>query len=261
MNSPSDPPAEPSRDPWARLRGTTPARIGLGRRGDAPPVAAMLDFQLAHARARDAVYAPLDVDAIAHAVGPAHVVRSAAVDRVTYLRRPDLGRTLDTESRDRLRRETWPESGWDAVFVVADGLSSIGVQQSAPQLLQLCRDRLKDWSVAPVVIATQARVALGDEIGALVNARLCAILIGERPGLSVANSLGVYLTWDPRVGRRDAERNCVSNVHPEGLSCAAAAETVTWLMMEARHRKLSGVELKYDGSIGSEPVTTLPHGA
>jgi ethanolamine ammonia-lyase small subunit len=261
MSSSSDPQAETRRDAWTRLRAATPARIGLGRRGDAPPVQAMLDFQLAHARARDAVYAPLDIDAIARAVSPARVVRSAAADRVTYLRRPDLGRMLDADSRSCLRRETLPEEGWDAVFVVADGLSSIGVQQSAPQLLQFCRNRLKDWSIAPVVIATQARVALGDEIGELLRARLCVILIGERPGLSVANSLGVYLTWDPRVGRRDAERNCVSNIHPEGLSCAAAAEIVTWLMTEARRRKLSGLELKYDGGIGSEQPTTLPNQA
>jgi ethanolamine ammonia-lyase small subunit len=160
----------------------------------------MLEFQLAHARARDAVYATLDIDAIARVAGPARAVRSAAADRVIYLRRPDLGRMLDPESRDRLQRETLPEGGWDAVFVVADGLSSIGVQQSAPQLLRFCRERLKGWSIAPLVIASQARVALGDEIGELLRARLCVILIGERPGLSVANSLGVYLTWHPRVG-------------------------------------------------------------
>jgi ethanolamine ammonia-lyase small subunit len=221
----------------------------------------MLDFQLAHARARDAVYAPLDVEAIAREVNPALIVRSAATDRVTYLRRPDFGRMLDANSRDRLRHEARPECGWDAVFVVADGLSSIGVQQSAPQLLRFCRDRLKDWSLAPVVIATQARVALGDEIGELIGAHLCVVLIGERPGLTVANSLGVYLTWDPRVGRRDAERNCVSNVHPDGLSCRGAAEIVTWLMTEARRRKLSGVELKHEAAIESEHVTALSHRA
>ncbi|HKM64732.1 MAG TPA: ethanolamine ammonia-lyase subunit EutC [Acidisphaera sp.] len=242
-------------DPWAALRAATPARVGLGRRGDAPPLAAMLDFQLAHARARDAVHAPLDVEAIRRAVGPARIVRSAAGGRETYLRRPDLGRMLDAESRSALSAEARPAGGWDAVFVIADGLSSIGVQQSAPQLLQTCRDRLKDWSIAPTVIATQARVALGDEIGEVLGARVCAILIGERPGLSVANSLGVYLTWQPRVGRRDAERNCVSNIHPDGLSCAAAAEMVTWLMTEARRRKLSGVGLKPDAALGADRGT------
>ena len=242
-------------DPWAALRAATPARIGLGRRGDAPPLAATLDFQLAHARARDAVHTPLDVEAIERAVGPARVVRSAAGSRDTYLRRPDFGRMLDAASRAVLASEARPESGWDAVFVIADGLSSIGVQQSAPQLLQICRERLRNWSIAPTVIATQARVALGDEIGELLGARMCAVLIGERPGLSVANSLGVYLTWQPRVGRRDAERNCVSNIHPDGLSCAAAAEMVTWLMTEARRRKLSGVELKPDAALTADRGT------
>jgi ethanolamine ammonia-lyase small subunit len=177
----------------------------------------MLDFQLAHARARDAVYAPLDVDVIARTVGPAHVVRSAAADRVTYLRRPDLGRKLDPESRDRLWRVTWPEHGWDAVFVVADGLSSIGVQQSAPQLLQFCSDRLKGWSLAPVVIATQARVALGDEIGELLNARLCVILIGERPGLSVANKSRRVSYLEPARGTPGC-RAQLRLQHPPGRS-------------------------------------------
>ena len=242
MTSPSD--------PWLSLRSATPARIGLGRRGDAPPLAAMLEFQLAHARARDAVHAPLDTAAVAADVGPAIMVRSAAPDRITYLRRPDLGRTLDAESRAVLTGEARPRDGWDAVFVIADGLSSIGVQQSAAPLLQICRARLKGWSIAPVVIATQARVALGDQIGELLNARLCAVMIGERPGLSIANSLGVYITWQPRSGRRDAERNCVSNIHPDGLSCAAGAEMVIWLMTEARRRKLTGVELKAEAIAG-----------
>lgn len=247
MTSPSD--------PWASLRAATPARIGLGRRGDAPPLATMLDFQLAHARARDAVHAPLDTEAIAAAAGPAVMVRSAAPDRMTYLRRPDLGRMLDAASRATLASEAQPPDGWDAVFVVADGLSSIGVQQSAPALLRLCRQRLHGWSIAPVVIASQARVALGDEIGEVLKARLCVVLIGERPGLSVANSLGVYITWQPRVGRRDAERNCVSNIHPEGLSCAAGAEMVALLMTEARHRKLTGVSLKVEAIPGARVAT------
>jgi len=233
-------------DVWASLRAATPARIGLGRRGDAPPLEAMLAFQLAHARARDAVHTPLDVGSLTAAVGGAVVVRSAAPDRATYLRRPDLGRRLDAESRSALTDVVRPEAGWDAVFVIADGLSATGVQQSAVPLLAACRERLSGWSLAPVVIATQARVALGDEIGALLQARLCVMLIGERPGLSVANSLGAYITWQPRIGRRDAERNCVSSIHPDGLSCAAAAEQVTWLMTEARRRLLTGVALKRD---------------
>lgn len=241
-------------DPWRPLRATTPARIGLGRRGDAPPLGPMLDFQLAHARARDAVHARLDVTAMQAAVGASITVRSAAPDRGTYLRRPDLGRRLDATSRAALEKEARP-GGWDIVFVVADGLSSFGVQHAAPSLLRLCRERLAGWSIAPVVIATQARVALGDEIGERMGARLCAVLIGERPGLSVADSLGVYITWQPRVGRRDAERNCVSNIHSHGLSCPAAAEQVCWLLAAARQRTLSGVSLKREVIPAQHPGT------
>ncbi|HET8996962.1 MAG TPA: ethanolamine ammonia-lyase subunit EutC [Acetobacteraceae bacterium] len=240
-------------DVWASLRSATPARIGLGRRGDAPPLEAMLAFQLAHARARDAVHTALDVPALGAALGGAVVVRSAAPDRDVYLRRPDLGRRLHPSSRAVLTGVARPEDGWDAVFVLADGLSAAGVQRSAVPLLEACRTRLPGWSLAPVVIATQARVALGDAIGEVLGARLCVMLIGERPGLSVANSLGVYLTWQPCIGRRDAERNCVSNIHPDGLSCDAAAEQVTWLMTEARRRGLTGVALKRDGVAAALP--------
>ena len=132
------------------------------------------------------------------------------------------------------------------MFVIADGLSPTGVQLQAPKLLRACSDRLVGWTLAPIVIATQARVALGDEIGAQLQATLCVMLIGERPGLSVANSLGVYLTYQPRIGRLDSERNCISNIHADGLSCEAAADMLVWLMTEAQRRKLSGVGLKSD---------------
>jgi ethanolamine ammonia-lyase small subunit len=227
-------------DPWAALRATTPARIGLGRAGDALRVKDLLAFQLAHARARDAVHTPLDTRTLSQAIAPLPMmmVRSRATDRETYLRRPDLGRQLDPDFQtDR----TGP---WDAVFVIADGLSPAGVQLQAPKLLHGCLDRLAGWALAPVVIATQARVALGDEIGALLHATLCVMLIGERPGLSVPNSLGVYLTYQPRAGRQDAERNCISNIHEHGLSIDVAADMVVWLMAEARHRNLTGVNLK-----------------
>jgi ethanolamine ammonia-lyase small subunit len=227
-------------DPWVALRATTRARIGLGRTGDALPVRDVLEFQLAHARARDAVHTPLDTAAIARSIEPlpSVTVRSMAADRDTYLRRPDLGRRLDPAC------ETELTGRWDAVFVIADGLSPVGVQLHAAPLLKACLDRLQGWSVAPVVIATQARVALGDAIGACLQADLCAVLIGERPGLSVATSLGVYLTYQPRIGRRDSERNCLSNIHADGLSYDAAADMLAWLMTEARHRKLTGVDLK-----------------
>lgn len=227
-------------DPWIALRTTTRARIGLGRTGDALPVRDVLEFQLAHARARDAVHTPLDTDAIARAVAPlpSVTVRSKAADREIYLRRPDLGRQLSSPVD--------PTGPFDAVFVIADGLSPVGVQTHAPPLLRACLDRLPGWSIAPIVIATQARVALGDEIGARLQADLCVVLIGERPGLSVADSLGVYLTYRPRIGRRDSERNCISNIHADGLSYEAAADMLGWLMTEARVRKLTGVALKDD---------------
>jgi ethanolamine ammonia-lyase small subunit len=235
-------------DPWAALRATTRARIGLGRTGNALPISDVLEFQLAHARARDAVHTVLDTDAVARAIAPhPHtVLRSRAPDRATYLRRPDLGRQLDPACGAGV------SGPCDAVFVIADGLSPAGVQHQAPKLLRICIDRLEGWTIAPIVIATQARVALGDQIGALFQATIAVILIGERPGLSVANSLGVYLTHQPRPGRRDSERNCISNIHEDGLSIEAAAEMLVWLMTEARHRKLSGVELK-DNRISRAP--------
>ncbi len=235
----------PSADPWASLRAATPARIGLGSVGDAPPLAAVLALQLGHARARDAVRAALDPDALAAALAPhpALVVRSAAPDRPTYLRRPDLGRRLDPACRDALRHAGGP---WDVGFVLADGLSAAAVRDGGAALFRACRARLPlDWSVAPAVIATQARVALGDEVGQALGAVLVLVLIGERPGLSVPSSLGAYLTHDPRPGRRDSERNCVSNIHPRGgLTAEAAADEIAWLMREARARRLTGVALK-----------------
>ena len=224
------------------MRATTRARIGLGRTGDALPIKDVLEFQLAHARARDAVHTPLDTAAIARSIAPLSSVAvwSKAVDRATYLRRPDLGRQLDPVCRVALT------GTGDVAFVIADGLSPVGVQLHAAPFLAACLGRLAGRKVAPVVIATQARVALGDEIGACLGADLCVVLIGERPGLSVANSLGVYLTWQPRIGRRDSERNCISNIHADGLSYPASADMLAWLMTEARVRKLTGVGLRDD---------------
>jgi ethanolamine ammonia-lyase small subunit len=243
-------------DPWTALRAATPARIGLGRTGDTLTVTDLLAFQFAHARARDAVQTPLDTQALSRAIAPVPtmMVRSRAVDREMYLRRPDLGRQLDPNV------QTDGIGPCDAVFVIGDGLSPAGVQLHAPKLLHACLERLAGWSIAPVVIATQARVALGDEIGALLQATLCAMLIGERPGLSVPNSLGVYLTYQPRPGRRDAERNCISNIHEHGLSIDDAADMLVWLMNEARHRRLTGVDLKGDRLIAQQidPLRIAP---
>lgn len=231
---------------WSRLRRTTPARIALGRVGHALPLGEVLDFQLAHARARDAVHAALDTDALAAELAPRPVlhVESGAADRATYLRRPDLGRCLSERSAARLA-QTGGQS--DVVFVIGDGLSATGVQAGAARLLAACAAVLGDLAIGPVVIASQARVALGDPIGEALGARAVVMIIGERPGLSVHDSLGIYLTFAPRPGRTDAERNCISNIHGAGgLSPEDAARTLGWLLREALRRQLSGVALKDD---------------
>lgn len=230
-------------DIWARWRHVTRARIGLGRSGDALPTAPLLAFQAAHSRARDAVHGAADFDALAAALQPHStvVVRSQAADRAIYLRRPDLGRRLDPADAGKLE-----PGNYDIAFVVADGLSARAVDAHAAAVLKRCAEKLADWRIAPIVLAGQARVALGDEIGEILNAAAVAVLIGERPGLSVADSLGIYLTWAPRRGRADSERNCISNIHAAGLSHAAASDLLVWLLREARRRKLSGIGLKVD---------------
>lgn len=245
-------------DPWRRLRALTPARIALGRAGGSLPTAAHLDFQLAHALARDAVHEAFDIDATGKALRQAGMesvaVRSAAGRRDRYLQRPDLGRRLDSDSRELLVRHFTPGTGPDAVFVVADGLSARAVHRHAVPLLAQVGPRLLDegWSLAPVVLAEQGRVALGDEIGALLGAMLVVVLIGERPGLSSPDSLGAYLTWQPRLGRTDADRNCISNIRPEGLGYDPACQRLHYLMREARRRRLSGVRLKDETGVLGE---------
>jgi ethanolamine ammonia-lyase small subunit len=232
---------------FARLRDFTPARVALGRAGCSLPTRHLLDFQLAHARARDAVHAELDPQALAlelqPMVGECLLARSAAPDRSSYLRRPDLGRRLNDDSRGSLASRA---GQFDAAFVVADGLSALAIERHAPPLLQAILDLLdrRDWSLAPLVIAQQSRVALGDDIALCLGACLSVVLIGERPGLSSPDSLGIYLTWNPQPGLTDASRNCISNIRTEGLSYPAAAQTLVFLMTESRRRKLSGVDLK-----------------
>jgi ethanolamine ammonia-lyase small subunit len=242
-----------SRNPWELLKAHTGARIALGRSGGSLPTAPLLEFQLAHARARDAVHKPFSADDLQRAIEALGVevlrVRSRAAERTTYLQRPDLGRRLDDDSRDRLAdhgNKGGGNKGCDALFVIADGLSTLAVEANAQPVLELIRATLMRWGwrTGPVVIAEQSRVALGDEIGELLGAAQVAILIGERPGLSAADSLGIYLTWQPRVGRTDAERNCISNIHPRGLTCEQAAHKLAYLMREARARGLTGVALK-----------------
>ncbi|HET7427273.1 MAG TPA: ethanolamine ammonia-lyase subunit EutC [Gemmatimonadales bacterium] len=240
-------------DPWQALRAFTPARIALGRAGVSLPTRAHLEFQLAHARARDAVHDGLDVarlQADLRVAGLESVaVRSAAPDRATYLQRPDLGRRLEDDARARLAGLT--AGRVDAALVVADGLSARAAQRHAVPVLEALVPRLRDagWRLAPVVVAEQARVALGDEVGAALGAALVVVMLGERPGLTAPDSLGAYLTWAPRPGRTDAERNCVSNIRPEGLVPALAADKLCYLMLEAARRRLSGVALKDDGRV------------
>lgn len=244
-------------DPWYQLRALTPARIALGRAGGSLPTRAGLNFQLDHARARDAVHAPLDLGSAAQALRQTGMecfaVKSAAADRLRFLQRPDLGRRLDPGSRQLMERAFAPGSSLDAVFVVADGLSARAVHHHAAPLLAEVGPRLlaDGWRLGPVVLAEQGRVALGDEIGALMGARMVVVMIGERPGLSSPDSLGAYLTWQPRIGRTDADRNCISNIRPEGLPYQAAGTRVHFLMSEARRCRLSGVALKDEtGALG-----------
>ena len=241
-------------DPWTGLRRHTPARIALGRAGPAWPTREVLAFGLAHARARDAVHQVLDIDALEselRAAGhPTQRTRSAAPDRTSFLARPDLGRRLDAESASRLLA---PREPAPIVIAAEDGLSAAAVQRHVPPLLAALRALAPGrWTRAPVVIALQGRVALGDEIGERLGARLVVVMLGERPGLSSPDSLGIYLTHAPRAGRTDAERNCISNVRPEGLGYAAAAAKLDWLAAEALRLGLTGVGLK-DGSAAGLP--------
>jgi ethanolamine ammonia-lyase small subunit len=225
-----------------RLRSATPARIGLGRCGQGLPTRALLEFQLAHARARDAVHEAFDPGRVVAGLSDreTRVVSSCAPDRQTYLQRPDLGRRLTDIDAALLT-----PGGHEAAFVVADGLSSPAVHAHAVPLLRAVLARIGDWRVAPIIIACQGRVALGDDIGERLGVGLVAVLIGERPGLSAPDSLGVYVTWNPQPGRQDSERNCISNIRPAGgLSYEPAARRLAWLMNAARHQRLTGVRLK-----------------
>jgi ethanolamine ammonia-lyase small subunit len=225
---------------WRDLRHFTPARVALGRAGNGLPTAAHLEFQAAHAAARDAVHAELDTAQLAADLEaanlPSILVHSACPDRRTYLLRPDLGRRLAEGQAAQLPKRP------GIAFVVADGLSATAAQRHAAPLLAQVMPAL--GQSGPVIIARQGRVAIGDEIGAALGAEAVAVLIGERPGLSTPDSLGVYLTWQPRPGRTDAERNCISNIRPEGLPIPDAAAKLLWLIAAMRRLQLTGVALK-----------------
>jgi ethanolamine ammonia-lyase small subunit len=246
---------------WAGLRQHTQARIGLGRAGSALPTRHRLELQAAHAAARDAVHSPFDPDAVASALPgvPTVRVRSAAPDRLTYLQRPDLGRRLDDIDRAHLPRGAHDScDSWDVVFVVADGLSSRAVHEHAAPVIRATTARLPAaWRVAPVVLAEQARVALGDDVAHALGAAMVVVLVGERPGMSAADSLGAYLTYAPKPGTTtDADRNCLSNIRPPlGLSYDTAAAKLTSLLTRARELGRTGVSLKDDSDDG---VVGLP---
>ena len=240
-------PAPPSRS-MKDLRELTPARVALGRAGASLPTGPLLEFTLDHARARDAVHAAFDAQALVAALADLGLeaidVRSRAGSRGDYLRRPDLGRRLDQASEQALAKRS---SGvCQLALVIGDGLSPTAVHAHAIELVrslvpQLAANQIK---IADVAVASGARVALGDEIGAILGARMVVMLIGERPGLSAPDSLGAYLTFAPRIGRTDAERNCVSNIHGAGLSYDDAAYKIAWLVREGLARGLGGVALK-----------------
>lgn len=249
---------------WTALRRFTDARIALGRAGASLPTAPLLAFTLAHAQARDAVHAPLDTEALMREIESRALasieVHSAAQSREQYLRRPDLGRMLDAPSAAYLAQRAASDSVRpDLVFVIADGLSAKAAASHALPFIDRTVARLAGWQFGPIVVATQARVAIGDAIGELMNADMVAVLIGERPGLSSPASLGVYLTYRPRVGRTDAQRNCISNVRPEGLDYDAAAFKLAHLLEAARTRRLTGVGLK-DESVWEGKVLSTDSG-
>jgi len=241
------PAAQP--DPWTALRRHTAARIALGRTGSSLPTREVLAFGLAHAQARDAVHLPLDVPALRAQLEAAHwgviEVASRASDRAAYLARPDWGRRLQPEFVAKV--QSLPRDA-DLVFVISDGLSSTAVQNNALPLLQALQPLLDGLQLAPIVIATQARVALADEVGELLGARMAVSLIGERPGLSSPDSLGAYLTYAPKVGNTDEARNCISNIRPEGFAIDAAALLIAANIRAALRAQLSGVALRFDPS-------------
>jgi len=242
---------------WAaRLRALTPARVGLASTGVSLETHELLDFQRCHAQARDAVHSRLEAAALAATlakISGSEILRlhSAAPDRATYLQRPDLGRKLDEASRNLLAycalhepSGHLPSNEPTLAIIVADGLSALAVERHAVPLVTELLPRLDGWLLAPLCIVQQARVAIADEIGLALGAQISVVLIGERPGLSSPDSLGAYITWQPRPGLTDAERNCISNVRAEGLSYAQAAAQLSYYLTEARHRRLTGIALK-----------------
>jgi len=251
-----DSPPIDSHNLYLELRRLTPARIALGRSGISIPTGAQLDFQCAHAQARDAVHLPFDHADLSAQLSkggrPSLLLHSAAGDRDSYLQRPDLGRRLNPDSAQLLCEYAQDHPGGvDLAVVIADGLSALAVHRhSLPFLAKMEEQALAEgWSLSPVMLVEQGRVAVADEIGELLGARMVVILIGERPGLSSPDSLGLYFTYSPKIGLTDAYRNCISNVRLEGLSYGMAAHRLLYLMREACRRQLSGVNLKDEAQV------------
>jgi ethanolamine ammonia-lyase small subunit len=241
-------------NPWQALRRYTAARIALGRSGVSQPTASQLAFQLAHAQARDAVHRALDTPRLREAIADELqltdiALQSAAESRQVYLQRPDLGRRLHPSSRAVLQEEGKKhQQGSDLAIVLADGLSALAIEQNALPFLRALLPRIaaQGWTLAPLAIVEQGRVAVGDEVGELLGARAVLVLIGERPGL--------YLTWAPRVGLTDERRNCISNVRPAGLGHEAAAAKLHYLLAQAFERGLTGIHLKDDADADALPA-------
>ncbi len=245
-------------DPWRKLRQFTDARIGLGRAGTSIPTQELLAFQLSHAQAMDAVHVPLDIEALEQSLAsdallspylPSLHLHSQASDRMTYLQRPDLGRRLDDASLTHLKSHSDQRvNPYDLAMVIVDGLSSYAISHHAKDflhaLLTLIAGDANPWCLAPLCVVEQGRVAVGDDVGEALNAKEVLVLVGERPGLSSPDSLGLYLTWNPQRGTEDSLRNCISNVRPQGLQYAAAAQKCFYLLSESRRLKLTGVGLK-----------------
>ncbi|UVK98179.1 ethanolamine ammonia-lyase subunit EutC [Pseudomonas sp. B21-048] len=249
------PPVDPQ-NPLLELRRLTPARIALGRTGTSMPTSAQLDFQYAHAQARDAVHLPFDHKGLSSQLAErgreSLLLHSAATDRNSYLQRPDLGRKLSDQSAQTLRDYALSHPGEiDLAVVVADGLSALAVHRHTVPFLARLEEQTapEGWSLSPVILVEQGRVAVADEIGELLGAKMVVILIGERPGLSSPDSLGLYFTYNPKIGLTDAHRNCISNVRLEGLSYGMAAHRLLYLMREACRRQLSGVSLKDEAQV------------
>jgi ethanolamine ammonia-lyase small subunit len=246
-------------DAWGRLRSATRARVALGRVGGSLPTREWLDFQAAHAAARDAVHQEFDALELAREISSLGIetvtVDSAATNRADYLQRPDLGRRLDLRATRLLERRPPAGDPIDLVILVSDGLSALAAHRQAPSLLAELWPRLTSagWRLGPLVIARFGRVALQDEVGQRLAAALALMLIGERPGLGSPDSLGAYLVFNPRIGNTDANRNCVSNIRPDGTSAPVAAETLFHLLQEARRLRLSGVALKDHRALALAP--------